>query len=149
MLAAAFVVVGQREDLRAGALPLLIELVGHGAHAGLIAAAVADEQDLVEAVALQAARRRVEQHVVGGRGQRDHAGSRAIGIAFRHVLDRRRDERVLQSARHQVRGVRDDVIVLAENHVVAVLLGAAGRHDHTASCLPSARRAFPPTSTRR
>jgi hypothetical protein len=27
------------------------------------------------------------------------------GIAFRHVLNRRRDERVLQAPRHQLRGV--------------------------------------------
>ena len=86
----------------AGALPFLVQLVGDVRHAGLIAAAVADEQDVLEAVRLQAARRGVEQQVVGRRRQRDRAGVLAVGIALGHVLNRRRDQRVLQAPRHQV-----------------------------------------------
>ena len=44
-------------------------------------------------------------HVVGRRRHRDRAGVLPIGIALGHVLQHRRDQRVLQAARHQVRGV--------------------------------------------
>jgi hypothetical protein len=64
-----------------------------------------------------------------GDGNEIGTGILPIGIALRHVLNGRRDKRVLQAARHQVRRVADDEVMFAEDHVIAVLLGAAGRHD--------------------
>src|SRR5262245_56354199 len=60
---ALFVVIRQRVHLRVRALPFFIQLVGNGRESSLVSATVTDEQNVLEAMRLQASCRSVEQHV--------------------------------------------------------------------------------------
>ena len=95
-----------------------------GAHAGAVAAGLAEEQDRREAARLEAAAGVDEQLDEAILGQRDRAGlahvaARRIPAAFGHIGDDRRDERLAERARDLVGGVLHDELVLAVDHVRA------------------------------
>ena len=141
-------------DRDALAGPFGIEARRHLGLRRLAAAVVGDEADGLEAAGLEAARDALDHRGVGRLRDADRAGephvpARRIVAAFRHVRDDRRDQRMAELGRDRLGGATHDVVVLAEDHVRAVLLDAAGRHDDGRVAAARARSAPRPRSCRR
>ena len=95
---------------------------------------IADEHDVLEAGVLQAARDAFEHTLEHRFGNADcpreqHVACRRIDGALRHKRDNRRHQRIAHGARDALGRGGDDGVMLAEHHVRAVLLDAAGGHD--------------------
>ena len=109
---------------RAAAGPRRGQLGRDALEAALVAAAVADQDDVLEAVGLQAFRLIFDQRVIGGLAHLDRAGrGREVPGLERN---RRRDQRIAELARDRFGGGAQHEHMLAGRHVWAVLLGAAG-----------------------
>ncbi len=129
-------VVLQRRVHAAGRIlgPLAIELVLHVHEVGLVAAVVAHEHHVLEAVLLEAARGGLQQALEDRVGHRDRAGVLHVRLgrvdaAFGHVGDGRGHDGVAQRVGDAVGQHVRAHVVLAQHHVRAVLLGAADGHD--------------------
>jgi hypothetical protein len=100
----------------------------------LVAAVVAEKDDVGEAVNLEAVRggfQRLFEHVVrhGDRAGKAHVRGRRSVAALRHVGDDRRDDRVAEALGDALRQHLDACIVFAECDVGAALLGSADGDD--------------------
>ena len=118
-----------------GAVPQRVQLLRRRAHAGAVAAGLADEPDLLEAAGLEALAGADEQLDEAIFGQRDRAGLGHVAAdvfpaALGHVGHDRRDQRLAHPARDLVGAPFHDELVLAIDHVRALLLGARGADDH-------------------
>ena len=114
--------------------PFRRQPLGDRALRGLALAVIADEDNRLEPTGLEAAGDTLEhagEHRLGHseRSGKAHVTGRRIVVAFRHVADDGRNERAPQVLGDAARGLGDDIVVLAEDHVRTVLLDAARRHD--------------------
>ena len=119
---------------RRGGGPVMVEPRGDCFELRLIAAVVADQHHIGEAVLLEAARRRVEQALECVVGNRDGAGEAHVGggrrnAAFGHIAEHRCHQRIAQRRRDASGQRMHANVVLAQRHVRAVLFGAADRND--------------------
>ena len=114
--------------------PLGVQRLGHGSLTTLVPTAVADEDDVPEAVHLQAVRH-VREHRLEGllaKAQSAWAGhvpTLRLDGAFRHQLDDRRADRVSELPRDRLAVGPQDVVVLARDEPWTVRLDAPGRDD--------------------
>ena len=130
----AGVVVVARDVVRLGLAPAFVEGGCRGSHAGLVPPAVADVDDVLEAVHVQAVPHVFQHHPEGliAHGQGSgiaHVPGPGLESALRHQLDDRRAEGVAQLTRDGVAGALKDVVVLAQGDVGSVLLDTPGGDD--------------------
>ncbi len=116
-------------------VPQLRHRVRHGALRPLIAAAVADQDDVLEAVHLEAVHHVREHGDERRRAQAQRAGAGHVArlrfnAAFRHELDDRCAQRVAQLARDRLAVRVEHVVVLARDEPGSVGLHPAGGNDH-------------------
>ena len=114
--------------------PQRVQLLGGAAHAGAVAARLADEHHRGEAAGLQAAPGADQQLDEAILGQRDrarlaHVAGRRIPAALGHVGDDGRHQRPADGAGDLVGGPGHHELVFAVDHVRALLLGARGADD--------------------
>ena len=126
------VILGDEVNARLAAGPLRVEPGGHRLHALLVAAAVADQDDVLEAVRAEAGADVGQQALVGLLGQADGAGilhvpGGRIDVPLGHERHDGGDQGVAELAGDGLGGRPQDVVVLAGGQVGAVLLDAAGR----------------------
>ena len=130
----ACVVVIARDVVRLGLAPALVQGGGGGGHSRLVSAAVADVDDVLEPVHVQAVPHVLEHHPEGlvAHGKSPgiaHVPGPGLESALRHQLDDRRAERVAEFARDGVARPLEHVVVLAQGDVGPVLLDASGGDD--------------------
>ena len=130
----AGVVVVARDVVRLGLAPTLVEGGGRGSHSGLVPAAVADVDDVLEAVYVKAVPHVLEHHLEGLVAHGEGAGiTHVTGLrlesALRHQLDDRCAEGIAEFARDCVARPLEHVVMLAQGDVGPVLLDAPGGND--------------------
>ena len=123
------------DDPDALAGPFGIEARRHLGLRGLAAAMVGDQAYGSEPAGFEAARDPLDHGCVDrlrhpDRAGEPHVAGRRIVIPFRHIGDHRRHQRMAELGRNAPRRVANDMVMLAQDHVGAVLLDPAGRHDH-------------------
>ena len=128
-------------DARLATGPLGRQFVGHGLHAFLVAAGVADQHDLPETMRAIARANIRQQPAVGVFAQADrarvlHMLARRVDGPLGHEADDRRHQSVAQLAGDGLGRRPQHDVVLAGDQVGPVLLNAAGGHDH--GILPAA-----------
>ena len=116
------------------AVPLRVQRFGDRLHARLVPAAVANQDDVLEAVHLQAVRdvgehrlKRLLAHADGA--DRDHVRALRLDRPFRDQRDDRCAQRVPELAGDGVAVRAQHVVVFAERQPRSVRLDAAGRDD--------------------
>ena len=114
--------------------PLRVERVGDVTHTTLVATAVADEDDVLESVLVEALgdirQHRLERLLAQADGPgAPHVAARWIDTAFGHVLENWRAQRIPQVPGDPVAVGPEHVVVLPRHQPRAVRLHAAGRDD--------------------
>ena len=116
------------------AVPHGVEPLRHVALAGLVAAAVTDEQDVAEAVHLEAVRDVGQERLEGRLCRAQRSGARHVAAGrldrtFRDQFYDRRTKRVAELTRDRLAVGAEHVVVLAGREPRAVGLDTAGRDD--------------------
>lgn len=128
------VVFGNVMDAGCLFFPLAVESLGDRFHSPLVSAAVADEDDLLEAVRAEAGADVCEEGFVGFFGEADgpwvfHVQRRGIDVALGNEGDDGGDKSVTQLAGDRFGCAAKDDVVFAGDEIGAVLFDAAGGDD--------------------
>ena len=114
--------------------PVFVQLGRNRLELALVAAVVADQNHIGEAMLFEAAGCRVEQAFERFVGNGDRAGEAHVGrgrcdVALRHIRHHRRHQRIAQRVGNPTRQHLHPHIVFAQHHVRPVLFGASHRND--------------------
>ena len=134
-----FVVLWNEMHACLAASPLLVQLAGNRLHALLVAAAVADHHEVLEAVRLETGADVGEKTLIRVLGQTDRAGilhvaGRRVDAAFGHERHDRSHQSVAEFAGDRLGGRAQNVVVLAGRQIGPILFDSAGWDDDR--CLP-------------
>ena len=137
------VVLGNVVEPDAGMRWFGVPALRDGSHSALVPAAVADHHDVREPAGGETPRDVGEHHLEGVLGEAErsgkaHVAGRRVVIALRHQLDDGSDQRAPEPPGDGLGGGPQHDVVLAGDHVGAVLFDAAGRDDRSGGAVRDA-----------